>query len=156
MASLLHRTIRTSARRFSLNRLSTTANTLNLHTPSTPSDPPPPPPPLTPNPRTRTPLEKQFESWLETLKPSFTESDVNDALRAQSDPELAIDIFRWTAHECHYKHTHSTYLTMIEIAISGKRYRVGETLIEEVIVGAWPASLPPLQEIRVLRIGEQF
>ncbi|KAL3649279.1 hypothetical protein CASFOL_005682 [Castilleja foliolosa] len=139
MASLLHRTIRTSARLFSLRRLSTTTN---LHTPSTPSEPPPPPPPTPPIPRTRTPLEKQFESWLETLKPGFTESDVTDALRAQSDPDLAIDIFRWTAQQRHYKHTHSTYLTMIEIAVSGKRYRVAETLIEEVIAGACPASLP--------------
>ncbi|GFQ00123.1 pentatricopeptide repeat-containing protein at3g25210 mitochondrial [Phtheirospermum japonicum] len=143
MASILHRTIRTSALRFSLRRLSTTTTTtLNLPTPPIPSDPPQPLHQTSPNPRTRTPLEKQFESWLQTLKPGFTESDVNDALRAQSDPDLALDIFRWTAQQRHYKHTHSTYLAMIEIAVSGKRYRVAETLIEEVIAGACPASLP--------------
>lgn len=31
---------------------------------------------------------------------------------------------------------------MIEIAVSGKRYRAAETLIEEVLAGACPASLP--------------
>ncbi|CAA2989995.1 pentatricopeptide repeat-containing protein At3g25210, mitochondrial [Olea europaea var. sylvestris] len=92
--------------------------------------------------RTRTPLEKQFESWLQNLKSGFTSLDVDQALRAQSDPDLALDIFRWTAQQRYYKHTHLTYLTMIEISISGKRYRVAETLMEEVLAGACPPSLP--------------
>ncbi|CAA0842448.1 Pentatricopeptide repeat-containing protein -mitochondrial [Striga hermonthica] len=147
MASYLPRTTRTPLlRRLSLRCLSnttTTTTTLPHSTPPAPFDPPPPPSPPKPppNPPSRTPLEKQFETWLQTLKPGFTGQDVEDALRAQSDPDLALDIFRWTAQQRNYKHNHSTYLTMIEIAVSGKRYRAAETLIEEIIAGACPASL---------------
>lgn len=95
-----------------------------------------------PNPRTRTPLEKQFESWIEQLKPGFTPAHVDEALRAQSDPDLALDIFRWTGQQRNYKHDHLTYLTMIDILISGKRYGHAETLIEEVIAGACSVSVP--------------
>ncbi|CAN6545055.1 unnamed protein product [Malus baccata var. baccata] len=44
--------------------------------------------------RTRTPLEKQFETWVQKLKPRFGPPEVNEALKAQSDPDLALDIFR--------------------------------------------------------------
>ncbi|RXH98011.1 hypothetical protein DVH24_010336 [Malus domestica] len=44
--------------------------------------------------RTRTPLEKQFETWVQKLKPGFGPPEVNEALKAQSDPDLALDIFR--------------------------------------------------------------
>ncbi|XAR58762.1 hypothetical protein NMG60_11014293 [Bertholletia excelsa] len=104
--------------------------------------PPPPPPNPSARPRTRTPLEKQFETWTDKLKPGFTPSDVDEALRSQSDPDLALDIFRWTAQQRGYKHNHLTYLTMIEIAVSGKRFRQAETLIEEVIAGACGPSVP--------------
>ncbi|KAL6576768.1 hypothetical protein OROMI_011044 [Orobanche minor] len=157
MAAHLPRTVRTSYIRFSLRRLSTTTittTTVYHPAPQTPSDPPPPPKP--PNQRTRTPLEKEFETWLQTLKPGFTEFDVGDALRAQSDPDLALDIFRWTAQQRHYKHNHITYLTMIEIAVSGKRYRVAETLIEEVISGACPASLPLFNTMIKFCCGRKF
>lgn len=87
-------------------------------------------------------MEKQFESWLHNLKPGFTHSDVDDALRAQPDPDIALDIFRWTAQQRNYRHNHVTYLSMLEIAVSGKRYRAAETLIDEVLAGACPASLP--------------
>ncbi|GMH02471.1 hypothetical protein Nepgr_004310 [Nepenthes gracilis] len=93
-------------------------------------------------PKTRTPLEKQFESWIQFLKPGFTPAEVNQALRAQSDPDLALDIFRWTAHQRSYKHDHSTYLTIIQIAVSGKRFRHAETLLDEVLAGACPISIP--------------
>ncbi|KAK6145134.1 hypothetical protein DH2020_021954 [Rehmannia glutinosa] len=155
MALLLPRNIRASLRRFSVRQLSTTT-TLHHPTPPDSSHPPPPSLPNTPNPRTRTPLEKQFETWLQTLKPGFTESDVDEALRAQSDPDLALDIFRWTAQQRHYKHNHLTYLTMIEIAVSGKRYRVAETLIEEVIAGACPASLPLFNTMIKFCCGRKF
>lgn len=109
-----------------------------------------------PNPRTRTPLEKQFESWIQKLQPGFTPSDVAEALRAQSDPDLALDIFRWTAQQRGYKHNDVSYLTMIEIAVSGKRYRVAETLVEEVIAGACPASLPLYNSMIKFCCGRKF
>ncbi|XP_059660069.1 pentatricopeptide repeat-containing protein At3g25210, mitochondrial [Cornus florida] len=106
-----------------------------------PNPNPSPSPSPCPNPRTRTPIEKQFETWIEKLKPGFTPDDVDEALRAQSDPDLALDIFRWTAQQRGYKHNHVTYLTIIEIQVFGQRYRQAETLIEEVIAGACSASL---------------
>ncbi|XP_062017506.1 pentatricopeptide repeat-containing protein At3g25210, mitochondrial [Rosa rugosa] len=92
--------------------------------------------------RTRTPLEKQFETWVQKLKPGFGPPDVDEALKAQSDPDLALDIFRWTAQQRNYKHNHSTYLTMIKILINGRRYRHAETLLEEVVAGACEISVP--------------
>ncbi|KAI5679920.1 hypothetical protein M9H77_01147 [Catharanthus roseus] len=119
-----------------------------------------PKPPVAPNsnpsPRTRTPLEKQFESWIQKLQPGFTPSDVAEALRAQSDPDLALDIFRWTAQQRGYKHNDVSYLTMIEIVVSGKRYRVAETLVEEVIAGACPASLPLYNSMIKFCCGRKF
>ncbi|XP_038713339.1 pentatricopeptide repeat-containing protein At3g25210, mitochondrial-like isoform X2 [Tripterygium wilfordii] len=92
--------------------------------------------------RTRTPLETQFETWIEKLKPGFTPPDVDEAICAQSDPDLALDIFRWTAQQRGYKHNHLTYLTMIKTMINGRRYRQAETLVEEVLAGACEMSVP--------------
>ncbi|KAG9455880.1 hypothetical protein H6P81_000388 [Aristolochia fimbriata] len=91
---------------------------------------------LNPSPRTKTPLEKQFETWIDHLKPGFTTTDVETALRAQSDPDLALDIFRWTAQQRNYRHESTTYQIMIEIAAANRRYGHAETLIEEVVAGA--------------------
>ncbi|KAB2620318.1 pentatricopeptide repeat-containing protein [Pyrus ussuriensis x Pyrus communis] len=89
--------------------------------------------PIPPNPlRTRTPLEKHFETWVQKLKPGFGPLEVNEALKAQSDADLALDIFRWTAQQRNYKHNHATYLTMIRILLDGRRYRHAETLVEEM------------------------
>ncbi|OMO62123.1 hypothetical protein CCACVL1_23012 [Corchorus capsularis] len=106
--------------------------------------PEPPPTPASPlvRPRSRTPLETQFETWIQKLKPGFTSADVDSALRAQRDADLALDIFRWTALQRGYKHNDTTYLTIIKLLISAKRYRHAETLIEEVIAGACPISIP--------------
>ncbi|KAL1090604.1 hypothetical protein V6Z11_D07G101000 [Gossypium hirsutum] len=109
---------------------------------STPPPSPQPPASHFLRPRTRTPLETQFETWVQKLKPGFTPSDVESALRAQRDADLALDIFRWTALQRGYKHTDTTYLTMIKLLISAKRYRHAETLVEEVIAGACPISVP--------------
>ncbi|KAL0390268.1 UNVERIFIED_CONTAM: Pentatricopeptide repeat-containing protein, mitochondrial [Sesamum calycinum] len=157
MAILLPRINRTSLLRLSLRRISTTTAVLDP-SPPVPSQTEAVPPPQSPNPnpRTRTPLEKQFETWLQALKPGFTQSDVVEALRSQSDPDLALDIFRWTAQQRHYKHNHLTYLTMIEIAVSGKRYRAAETLIEEVIAGACPPSLPLFNTMIKFCCGRKF
>ncbi|GLU03877.1 hypothetical protein SLE2022_210490 [Rubroshorea leprosula] len=106
--------------------------------------------------RTRTPLETQFESWIQKLKPGFTPADVDAALRAQSDADLALDIFRWTALQRGYRHTDGTYLTMIKILISGKRYRHAETLVEEVVAGACPASIPLYNAIIRFCCGRKF
>ncbi|CAN4101338.1 unnamed protein product [Withania somnifera] len=111
-----------------------------------------------PNPRTRTrtPLEKQFESWINNLRPGFTPDEVNEALKAQIDPDLALDIFRWTGQQRGYKHNHVTYLNMINIAVSSKRYRVAETLVEEVISGACPPSLPLYNSMIKFCCGRKF
>ncbi|GMY26520.1 pentatricopeptide repeat-containing protein At3g25210, mitochondrial [Fagus crenata] len=100
----------------------------------------PTPPP--PNPKTKTPLETQFETWVHKLKPGFNPSDVEYALWSQSDPDLALDLFRWTALQRGYKHNHITYLTIIKILIFGKRYAQAETLVEEVLAGACDFSVP--------------
>ncbi|KAL0436701.1 UNVERIFIED_CONTAM: Pentatricopeptide repeat-containing protein, mitochondrial [Sesamum radiatum] len=159
MALLLPRVNRTSLLRLSLRRISTTTAVRDSSPPAASQTIPAPPPKSTnpnPNPRTRTPLEKQFETWLQALKPGFTQSDVVEALRSQADPDLALDIFRWTAQQRHYKHNHLTYLTMIEIAVSGKRYRAAETLIEEVIAGACPPSLPLFNTMIKFCCGRKF
>ncbi|KAA3458532.1 pentatricopeptide repeat-containing protein mitochondrial [Gossypium australe] len=107
-------------------------------------------------PRTRTPLETQFETWVQKLKPGFTPSDVESALRAQPDADLALDIFRWTALQRGYKHTDTTYLTMIKLLISAKRYRHAETLVEEVIAGACPISVPLYNAVIRFCCGRKF
>ncbi|XP_049343641.1 pentatricopeptide repeat-containing protein At3g25210, mitochondrial [Solanum verrucosum] len=109
-----------------------------------------------PRTRTQTPLEKQFESWISNLKPGFTPADVNEALKAQTDPDLALDIFRWTGQQRGYKHNHVTYLNMINIAVSSKRYRVAETLVEEVLAGACPPSLPLYNSMIKFCCGRKF
>ncbi|GMI76199.1 hypothetical protein like AT3G25210 [Hibiscus trionum] len=107
-------------------------------------------------PRTRTPLQTQFETWVQRLKPGFTPSDVEAALRAQPDADLALDIFRWTALQRGYKHTDTTYLAMIKQLISAKRYRHAETLIEEVIAGACPVSAPLYNTVIRFCCGRKF
>ncbi|KAI3906366.1 hypothetical protein MKW92_017892 [Papaver armeniacum] len=92
--------------------------------------------------KTRTPMEKQFETWIDKLKPGFTPDEVNEALKSQSDPDLALDIFRWSALQRNYKHNHITYLTMIQIVASGKQFKHTETLIDEVLAGACAVNLP--------------
>ncbi|KAK4768204.1 hypothetical protein SAY87_003345 [Trapa incisa] len=104
-----------------------------------PSQPPSPP---NPNPRTRTPMEKQFETWIQALKPGFGPSDVEAAIKAQADPDLALDIFRWTAQQRGYSHNVDTYFAILKTLISSRRYRHTEILIEEVLAGACDVSVP--------------
>ncbi|XP_058067683.1 pentatricopeptide repeat-containing protein At3g25210, mitochondrial [Magnolia sinica] len=89
-----------------------------------------------PNPRTRTPLEKQFDSWTARLRPGFTPSDVISALRSQTDPDLAVDIFRWTALQRGYRHSPAVYHTIFDITASARRSSHAEALIDEVLAGA--------------------
>ncbi|XP_008803700.2 pentatricopeptide repeat-containing protein At3g25210, mitochondrial [Phoenix dactylifera] len=105
--------------------------------------PPNPNPDGNPNPsrRTRTPLEKQFESWVERLRPGFAADDVEAALRAQSDPDLALDLFRWTALQRGYRHTPSVYLAMLHIAVTSRRFSQAEALVDEILAGACPRDL---------------
>ncbi|KAL2923457.1 hypothetical protein RDABS01_014948 [Bienertia sinuspersici] len=93
-------------------------------------------------PKSQTPSEKQFQTWVQFLKPGFTPSDVNQALNSQIDADLAYDIFRWTSQQRNYSHDSSTYLTMIQIAVANHRHRHAESLLEEVLAGACPVSLP--------------
>lgn len=158
--SSLFSILRTSLSSSSLRHISSTTTT----TPDDPSETLTPSPPTSQNPyakpnpypRTQTPLEKQFETWIQNLKPGFVPPDVNEALTAQSDPDLALDIFRWTAQQRGYKHDQLTYLTMIEIAVTGKRYRVAETLVEEVVAGACPPSLPLYNSMIKFCCGRKF
>ncbi|KAK3029396.1 hypothetical protein RJ639_039740 [Escallonia herrerae] len=135
--------------------------TTTVHHPEILAPPPPVPRnPTTlnpnPHPRTRTPLERQFETWLDKLKPGFGPPDVVEALRAQSDPDLALDIFRWTAQQRGYKHDHTTYITMIQVSINGKRYRHAESLVEEVLAGACPGSVPLYNSMIKFCCGRKF
>ncbi|KAF3646435.1 Pentatricopeptide repeat-containing protein, mitochondrial [Capsicum annuum] len=162
MRATVHRPIISSLfSSLSLRGIST-SSAADHHPKPLPSPPPfsdelplPEPSPLTRT-RTRTPLEQQFESWINNLKPGFTPADVNEALKAQTDPDLAIDIFRWTGQQRSYKHNHVTYLTMINIAVSSKRYRVAETLVEEVLAGACPPSLPLYNSMIKFCCGRKF
>ncbi|PKA64084.1 Pentatricopeptide repeat-containing protein [Apostasia shenzhenica] len=96
------------------------------------------------SPRTRTPLEKQFETWVSRLRPGFTATDVDAALRSQSDPDLALDIFRWTALQPGYCHSTAAYLTMLQISLSSRRFSAAESLVGEIVSGACPPDLPLL------------
>ncbi|CAL1359763.1 unnamed protein product [Linum trigynum] len=109
-----------------------------------------------PRTRTRTPLETGFETWTQKLKPGFTPADVESAITAQSDPDLALDIFRWTAQQRNYKHNHVTYLTMIKTLINGRRYRHAETLVEEVIAGACEMTVPLYNSVIRFCCGRKF
>ncbi|GAB2282435.1 hypothetical protein Dimus_016978 [Dionaea muscipula] len=137
MATTLRRLVTSAVRTTSVSSFSLRPLSSATSTSTTAVDSPSPP-----NPRTRTPFEKEFESWTQSLVPGFTTEDVNRALRAQSDPDLALDIFRWTAQQRGYKHDHSAYLTIIQISVAGKRIRHAETLLEEVLAGACPMSTP--------------
>lgn len=85
--------------------------------------------------RTRTPLVIQFETCTEDLKSPRSTS--TRPLHAQSDPDLALNIFQWTPQQRNFKHNHVTYLTMLKILIDGRRYRHAETLVEEVMGRFW-------------------
>ncbi|CAL9222334.1 unnamed protein product [Arabidopsis halleri] len=159
MSATLRRLILLSSANRSINSspscLSTAVNRLSLSFSSVSSSPEP----HTSSPsriRNRTPLETQFETWIQNLKPGFTNSDVVTALRAQSDPDLAFDIFRWTAQQRGYKHNHEAYHTMIKQAITGKRNKFVETLIEEVIAGACEMSVPLYNCIIRFCCGRKF
>ncbi|KAM7270292.1 hypothetical protein ACFE04_029506 [Oxalis oulophora] len=122
----------------------------------------PPAPSPSPNPnqihrsQSKTPLETQFDTWVHRLRPGFTPCDVVAAIQAQSDPDLALDIFRWTAQQRSYKHDCHTYMSMIKSLVKGKRYRQAETLIEEVIAGACNMSVPLYNLVIRFCCGRRF
>lgn len=97
----------------------------------------------TPYPRSVTPLEKQFQSWTDLLRPGFTPADVDAALRSQSDPDLALDIFRWASLRPGYRHSAAVYSTILQISLSARRFSHAEALLEEILSGA-PSSPPDL------------
>ncbi|KAL9228359.1 hypothetical protein vseg_003949 [Gypsophila vaccaria] len=114
----------------------------HLHHFSTTPNPDPQPNRSHPKSRMLTPLETQFETWITRLQPGFTPCDVNQALKSQTDADLAHDIFRWTAQQRGYKHDHTTYLTMIQLSLSSRRHRIAETLLDEILAGTVPPTLP--------------
>ncbi|KAL4350117.1 hypothetical protein AHAS_Ahas10G0109900 [Arachis hypogaea] len=104
----------------------------------------------------KTPLQNQFETWINHLKPGFTPFDVHWALQAQLDPDLSLDVFRWTAQQRNYTHTHLTYLTVIKQLIASRRYRQAETLIHEVIAGACEPSVELYNAVIRFCCGRKF
>ncbi|XP_078439227.1 tetratricopeptide repeat (TPR)-like superfamily protein [Wolffia australiana] len=86
--------------------------------------------------RSRTPLERQFEESIHRLKPGFTSEDLESTLRSQSDPDLAMDIFRWSSQQRGYRHPAPVYHAMVEISIAGRRFDQAEALIDEILSGA--------------------
>ncbi|XP_031480764.1 pentatricopeptide repeat-containing protein At3g25210, mitochondrial [Nymphaea colorata] len=123
--------------------------TSNQQDTQNPLNPPPIPQPTTthkpksgprPSSRTKTPLEKEFNSWVHKLTPGFGPEEVDEVLRSQIDPDLAFDIFRWTAQQRNYKHTHRTYETIITISFNGKRFDRFDALVDEVMAGACSGS----------------
>ncbi|XP_042753438.1 pentatricopeptide repeat-containing protein At3g25210, mitochondrial [Lactuca sativa] len=151
---LQQRSLASTATAFLYLRSISTAAVVGAPNPT--STVPLPSPPQSFNLRTRIPLEKQFETWLEKLKPGFTPYDVDEALRAQSDADLAFDIFRWTGQQRGYKHNSTTYLTMVQIAVSGKRYYHAETLVEEIVAGACSGSVPLYNSVIKFCCGRKF
>ncbi|KAI4329898.1 hypothetical protein MLD38_028231 [Melastoma candidum] len=96
-----------------------------------------------PRPPSRTQLEKEFDSWTSKLRPGFTSADVADAISSQTDPDLAYDIFRWTASRGrNYSHDSVAYLALLETLISHRRYRLAQSTVDEVLSGACEPSLP--------------
>ncbi|KAJ8635993.1 hypothetical protein MRB53_010260 [Persea americana] len=73
-------------------------------------------------------LPVQFDSWVAHLCPGFTTSDVVAALRSQSDPDLALDLFRWISQQRGYCPDPLAYLAIIDIIASGKRFSAAESL----------------------------
>ncbi|KAJ8635998.1 hypothetical protein MRB53_010265 [Persea americana] len=70
----------------------------------------------------------EFDSRVAHLCPGFTTSDVAAALRSQSDPDLALDLFRWISHQRGYCPDPLAYLAIIDIIASGKRFSAAESL----------------------------
>ncbi|KAJ8636009.1 hypothetical protein MRB53_010276 [Persea americana] len=71
---------------------------------------------------------KKFDSWVAHLCPGFTTSNVVAALRSQSDPDLALDLFRWISQQRGYCPDPLAYLAIIDIIASGKRFSSAESL----------------------------
>lgn len=99
---------------------------------------------LSPLRRLSTTASPQFSSWVSLLKPGFTPADVETALRRQPDPDLALDIFRWTALRPSYRHPASTYHTMLQISLASRRLPAAESLLSDILSGACPPDLPLL------------
>ncbi|KAJ8624391.1 hypothetical protein MRB53_032921 [Persea americana] len=74
------------------------------------------------------PCSSKFDSWVAHLCPGFTTSDVVAALRSQSDPDLALDLFRWISQQRGYCPDPLAYLAIIDIIASDKRFSVAESL----------------------------
>nr|UPT49018.1 pentatricopeptide repeat protein AaPPR1336 [Agave angustifolia]UPT49909.1 pentatricopeptide repeat protein AaPPR1335 [Agave angustifolia] len=87
-------------------------------------------------------MESQFQSWTSLLRPGFTPSDLELALRSQSDPDLALDLFRWSSLTPRFRHTPSTYLAVIDILVRSRRFSAAESLLHDVLSGACPPDLP--------------
>ncbi|XP_072952936.1 pentatricopeptide repeat-containing protein At3g25210, mitochondrial isoform X2 [Typha angustifolia] len=91
-----------------------------------------------------TQLEKQFDSWVDRLKPGFSGDDLAAAVRSEPDPDLALDLFRWASLRPGYRHPPSAYLAALSAAVSSRRFAAAEALVDEILAGACPPDLPLL------------
>ncbi|KAJ3695437.1 hypothetical protein LUZ60_000814 [Juncus effusus] len=118
---------------------------LSRHLLSSSSSFPPPDTPSTPafipSPRGLTRSESQFNSWVSRLSPGFTADDLASAVRAESDPDLALDLFRWASLRPGYRHSASSYHAALSAAIGSRRFSAAESLVDEVLAGACPPDL---------------
>ncbi|XP_078157782.1 pentatricopeptide repeat-containing protein At3g25210, mitochondrial-like [Carex rostrata] len=92
--------------------------------------------------RGSTHAEQNFDSWVSRLSPGFTSDDLAMAIRAEPDPDLALDLFRWASLRPRYNHSASSYHAALSTAISSRRFAVAESLVDEILAGACPPDLP--------------
>lgn len=98
--------------------------------------------PTPPRSRGPTQAERNFDSWVSRLSPGFTSDDLAMAIRAESDPDLALDLFRWASLRPGYRHSASSYHAALSAAISSSRFASAESLVDEVLAGACSTDLP--------------
>ncbi|KAJ4792640.1 Pentatricopeptide repeat-containing protein [Rhynchospora pubera] len=89
-----------------------------------------------------TQAERNFDSWVSRLSPGFTSDDLAMAIRAEPDPDLALDLFRWASLRPSYRHSASSYHAALSTAISSRRYGAAESLVDEILAGACSPELP--------------
>ncbi|TVU12274.1 hypothetical protein EJB05_45909, partial [Eragrostis curvula] len=107
------------------------------------SDSPPPPDPEPPAAWSpvRAPPEEQFAAWVTRLRPGFTASDLAAAISTETDPDLALALFRWAALRPGFRHSPDSYLAAVTAASSGRRPAAAEALVHDVFAGACPPDL---------------
>ncbi|KAK3131793.1 hypothetical protein QOZ80_6AG0511570 [Eleusine coracana subsp. coracana] len=89
----------------------------------------------------RAPPEDQFAAWVKRLRPGFTTSDLAAAISAETDPDLALALFRWAALRPGFRHAPDSYLAALTAASSGRRPAAAEALVHDIFAGACAPDL---------------